>query len=267
MLVEGSSIRSVCRTLGVSKNTVTRLLVDAGTACASYHDQTVRGVEARYVECDEIWSFCYSKEKNAATARGVIDAAGDLWTWTALDKESKLIISWYVSQGRDAIYAVEFMRDLQSRLAGRIQLTTDGLPVYVDAVLEAFGRDVDYAQLTKYFGRTQEERRYSPTTVTFSNAMGYSGEPDPDHVSTSLVERHNLTMRMGMRRYTRLTNAFSKKMANHIHQLALYLVYYNFCWIHGTLKTSPAVAAGLAEYPRNVRWINELALEESRRRN
>jgi len=266
MLVEGSSMRSISRTLGVSKNTVAKLLVDAGMACSAYHDKTVRGVTARRVECDEIWSFVYAKEKNAAKARGVIDAAGNLWTWTALDSDTKLIISWLLSRSRDAVYALEFMRDLKSRLTHRVQLTTDGLVSYLEGVDGAFGAEVDYAQLVKVYGREagdepEHERRYSPYGVTSRSDMGVSGYPDPEHISTSHVERHNLTMRMGMRRFTRLTNAFSKKMENHSHMLALYFVYYNFCWVHGTIKTTPAVAAGLAEYPRTVRWVDDLIEE------
>ena len=269
MLCEGSSIRSICRTLGISKNTVTKLLVEAGTACAAYHDKTVRGVEARYVQCDEIWSFVYAKQGNAHKAKGVVDVAGDLWTWTALDTESKLIISWYVSQTRDWDPAVTFMQDLETRLAGRVQLTTDGLRAYPDAVADAFGKNVDYGQLRKYFGQTEEtdrdlkERRYSPSGVSRSSSRALQGNPDPDHISTSLVERHNLSIRMGNRRYTRLTNAFSKKMENHVHSTALLFVYYNFCWVHGTIKTTPAVAAGLANYPLSVRWLNDMVSNSS----
>ena len=268
MLVEGMSMRSISRTLGISRTTVDKLLVDAGRACLAYHDENVRGVQARLIECDEIWSFVYAKEKNAAKAKGVIDAAGDHWTWTALDSETKLIISWHVSQTRDAPPAVEFMRDLKSRLAGRVQLTTDGLGAYVEAVDYAFMSDVDFAQLVKVYGSKSEEeiegeRKYSPYGVTGRTDIGVVGYPDPDYISTSYVERHNLSIRMGVRRYTRLTNAFSKKLANHVHNLALYFVYYNFCWVHGTLKTTPAVAAGLADYPRSVRWLNDMIVDSS----
>ena len=242
---------------------VDKLLVDADRSCAAYHDENVREVNARLVECDEIWSYVYAKERNAAKAKGVVDAAGDLWTWTAIDPETKLIISWYVSQSRETEYAAAFMRDLKSRLAGRVQLTTDGLPSYVDAVAAEFVRDVDYTQLFKVFGtKTVEnmpkERKSALRGVTNSKEMVMYGEPDLDHISTSHVERMNLNMRMGMRRFTRLTNAFSKKVVNHVHALALYFVYYNYCWIHGTIKTTPAVASGLADYPRSVRWLHDI---------
>ena len=263
MLCEGSSMRSISRTLGISRTTVDKLLVDAGRACAAYHDLTVRDVVANYVECDEIWSYVYAKERNAAKAKGVVDAVGDVWTWTAIDPETKLLISWHVSQSRETENAAVFMRDLKSRLAGRVQLTTDGLPSYVDAVAAEFVRDVDFSQLFKVFGtKTVEnmpkERKSALRGVTNSKEMVMYGEPDLDHISTSHVERMNLNMRMGMRRFTRLTNAFSKKVVNHVHALALYFVYYNYCWIHGTIKTTPAVEAGLADYPRTVRWLHDM---------
>ena len=241
-------MRSISRTVGVSINTVTKLLVDAGTACAEYHHNTVRNVKAGRVHCDEIWSFCYAKQKNTLDAISAPEGAGDVWTWTAIDSDSKLIVSYLVG-GRDSGYALEFMDDVRFRLANRVQLTTDGHKAYLEAVEDAFGGDVDYAQLIKLYGNApkSEQVRYSPATCVGARKNRVSGQLNWESVSTSHVERHNLTMRMSMRRFTRLTNAFSKKIDNHIHALSLYFVHYNFCRIHKTLKVTPAMQAGLTD--------------------
>ncbi len=245
LLVEGSSLRSISRVADVSINTVTKLLVDAGTVCASFHDEMVRNVPAKRVQCDEIWSFCYSKAKNVPEHKQ--GAAGDLWTWTALDADSKLIVSWLVG-GRDSDYAIAFMDDLRTRLANRVQLTTDGHRAYLEAVEGAFGSDVDYAMLVKLYGESAEgEKRYSPAECIGARKTRIEGNPDLAHVSTSHTERHNLTMRMQMRRFTRLTNAFSKKVENHCHSLALYFVWYNWVRLHKAHRTTPAMAAGLTD--------------------
>ena len=252
-------MRSISRTTGVSINTVTKLLVDAGMACAEYHHNTVRNVRSKRVQCDEIWSFCYTKQSNRLDAVNPPEKAGDVWTWTALDADSKLIISYLVG-GRDSGYALEFMDDVRKRLANRVQLTTDGHRAYMEAVEDAFGADVDYAQLVKLYGAApkEEQRRYSPSTCIGSRRVNVTGNPDWKHVSTSYVERHNLTMRMNMRRFTRLTNAFSKKIDNHIHALSLYFVYYNFCRIHKTLKVTPAMEAGLTDTAHDIGFIVDL---------
>lgn len=249
-------MRSISRVVGVSINTVTKLLVDAGEACAAHHDEHVRGVKAKRVQCDEIWSFCYAKQRNVKTAKAAPEGAGDVWTWTALDADSKMILSYEVG-GRDSEYANAFMNDVAERLATRVQLTTDGHKAYLEAVEGAFGADVDYAQLVKLYGSVPEsvKGRYSPAECTGTKKRRVEGEPDKKHVSTSYVERHNLTMRMGMRRFTRLTNAFSKKIDNHIHMLSLYFLHYNFCRIHKTLKVSPAMAAGVTDTLRDMEWI------------
>lgn len=256
MLVEGSSMRSVSRIAGVSINTVTKLLVDAGTVCAKFHNEAVKGVKAKRVQCDEIWSFCYAKAKNVPTAVAAPEEAGDVWTWTALDADSKLIVSYLVG-GRDSGYALEFMDDVAKRLANRVQLTTDGHKAYLEAVEDAFGSDIDYAQLIKLYGAAPDyaKGRYSPAQCTGSIKKHVTGNPDYNHVSTSHVERQNLTMRMSMRRFTRLTNAFSKKLENHIHMLSLYFVHYNFCRIHKTLKVTPAMEAGLVDNYYDMEWI------------
>ena len=248
MLVEGSSMRSISRIADVSINTVSKLLVDAGNAAIEIHNETVKDVEAARIQCDEIWSFCYAKQKNVKAAKDAPEGAGDVWTWTAIDSDSKLIVSYLVG-GRDAEYALEFMDDLRDRLSKRVQLTTDGHKAYLEAVEEAFGADVDYAQLVKLYGAAPEgpQRRYSPADCVGARKIRVEGSPDIAHVSTSHVERQNLTMRMSMRRFTRLTNGFSKKLENHIHALALYFVHYNFCRIHKSLKTSPAMAAGIVD--------------------
>lgn len=264
MLVEGSSMRSTSRVAGASLNTVMRLLVDAGEACTAFHDQAVQNVTARHIQCDEIWSFCYSKQRNAPYAKGVLDAAGDVWTWTGIDSDTKLVVAWLVG-GRDAVYALEFMDDLRFRLANRVQLSTDGHRAYLEAVEGAFGGNVDYAQLIKIYGRpTEEERRYSPPQCIGARRVSVVGNPDMEELSTSYVERHNLTMRMSMRRYTRLTNAFSKKFENHCHAVALYTVWYNFCRPHKSLGgDTPAMAAGLAERSYDLDWIVNLIEERT----
>jgi IS1 family transposase len=242
-------MRSISRVCDVSINTVSKLLVDAGKACAAFHDEKVRGVKAKRVQVDEIWSFTAAKQKNVATMKTPVEGAGDTWTWTAIEAETKLLISWLVG-GRDSDYAIAFMDDLRDRLANRVQLTSDGHRAYLEAVEGAFGGDVDYAQLVKLYGATSEtaKGRYSPAECTGARKVPVEGSPDPKHISTSFAERQNLTMRMQMRRFTRLTNAFSKKFENHMHMVALYTVWYNFVKQHKTLKgLSPAMAAGLSE--------------------
>ena len=247
MLCEGSSMRSISRVADVSINTVSKLLVEAGEACLSIHDETVRGVKASRIQCDEIWSFCHAKQKNVATAKAAPEGAGDVWTWTALDADTKLIVSYYVGD-RSGESAMTLMDDLRARLANRVQLTTDGHKAYLEAVEGAFGADVDFAQLVKLYGPTiTAPGRYSPAECIGARKLRVEGNPDIAHVSTSYVERQNLTMRMSMRRFTRLTNAFSKKLDNHIHALALYFAFYNFCRIHKTLRMSPAMAAGITD--------------------
>lgn len=258
-LVEGNSIRATVRMTGVAKNTVVKLLEELGCACAAYHATHVRGVKAKRVQCDEIWSFVYAKQKNVPAEKK--REAGDVWTWTALDADSKLIVSWLVGP-RDGAVAHNFMTDVASRLDGRVQLTTDGHHLYLEAVDGAFGGAVDYAMLIKKYGAERPgEARYSPAICTGIEIKPIVGKPDADHISTSYVERQNLTMRMSMRRFTRLTNAFSKKVENHAHAVALHFMHYNFCRMHQTLRCTPAMAAGLADH----RWtLDELVglLEE-----
>jgi IS1 family transposase len=258
MLVEGSSMRSISRITGVSINTVTKLLEDAGKACAAYHDVTVRNVGSKDVQCDEIWSFCYAKEKNVAAAKAAPDGAGDVWTWTAIDRDSKMILAFEVGD-RSAYTARDFMFNLADRLANRVQLTTDGNAAYLKAVGDAFAADIDYAMLVKQYGEptgvTPSERRYSPAECTGAIKEPIFGKPDMSKVSTSHVERANLSMRMGMRRFTRLTNGFSKKLENHLHMLSLYFVHYNFVRMHKSLRMTPAMAAGVAKELHDMEWL------------
>ena len=253
MLVEGMSMRAASRIAGVSINTVTKLMVESGEVCAAYHDETVRNVTAQRVQCDEIWAFCYAKDKNVPRAKAAPQGAGDVWTWTAIESASKMILSYEVGD-RSGATAIEFMDDLRSRLANRVQLTTDGHKAYLEAVEGA-----DYAQLIKLYGDSTgqkgHEKKYSPAECTGTKKRRVEGNPDIEHVSTSYVERQNLTMRMGMRRFTRLTNAFSKKLENHLLMLSLYFVHYNFVRIHSTLKCTPAMAAGVSDTLHDMEWI------------
>ena len=250
-------MRSISRVTGASINTVTKLLVKAGEACAEYHDRHVRNVESKRIQCDEIWSFVYTKQKNVPHAQAAPEGAGDVWAWTAIDADSKLIVS-YLLGGRDGGCAAEFMEDVKERLANRVQLTTDGHKAYLDAVEDAFGSEVDYARLVKLYGPAEKAGRYSPAGCIGTQVASVTGRPDPGHISTSYAERQNLTMRMCMRRFTRLTNGFSKKLENHIHMLSLYFVHYNFCRIHKSLRVTPAMAAGVDSELRDMNWILEL---------
>ncbi len=249
MICEGMGINAACRVSGASKNTVLKLLADVGAVSAMYLDDNIKGLKSKRVECDEIWSFCYSKQKNVAAATSAPDEAGDVWTWTAIDVDTKLIVSYLVG-GRDAEYASAFMDDLRSRIDTRIQLTTDGHKAYLNAVEDAFGADVDYAQLIKVFGNAPDggKGRYSPAECTGIKKQVISGNPDMSKVSTSYIERSNLTMRMHNRRFTRLTNGFSKKFENHLHAISLFTMHYNYCKIHKTLRVTPAMEAGLTDH-------------------
>lgn len=241
-------MRSISRMADVSINTVTKLLVDAGQACIAFHDVNVTGVHSKRVQCDEIWSFTYAKQKNIAKAKSAPAGSGDTWTWSAIDADSKLILSWLVGK-RDARHAQIVIDDLKNRLANRVQITTDGLRVYANAIENTFGSEVDFAMLVKLYGEPNTdspERKYSPSECIGTKVHVMTGDPDTDLISTSYLERQNLTMRMHIRRFTRLTNGFSKKFENHVWMIALYAVFYNWIKIHKTLRVTPAMQAGLS---------------------
>lgn len=267
LLVEGNSLRAISRITDVAFNTVLKLVPKIGLACEKFHDETVKNIKASRIQADEIWSFVYSKQKNVP--EGKEEEAGDVWTWTAIDADTKLIVSWYVGT-RDADSAQPFMKDVASRLANKVQLTTDGHRVYLDAVDKAFGNEVDFAQLVKIYGtgnaENQTDKKYSPAKFIGAKKTVVTGNPREKFISTSYVERQNLTMRMHMRRFTRLTNAFSKKIENHCHSLSLYFVYYNFCKIHKSLSVTPAMQAGLTKKPMTLLDIAMLAVEAPKKR-
>ena len=255
LLVEGMSLRSIERVTGCSIKTVTRLLVAAGEACAAYHDEHVRNVRSARVQADEAWAFTYAKQRNVEAAKAAPKGAGDTWTWIAMDADSKLVLSWLTGP-RDGQSAYDFMMDLADRLAGRVQLTSDGLRLYEGAVEAAFGMDVDYAQLVKVYGDLPEgARTYSPPECRAAVKNPIQGDPNSVHINTSYIERQNLTLRMSNRRFTRLTNAFSKKLANHAAHVCLHYTHYNFCRVHKTLRVSPAMAAGVTDTLRDSAWI------------
>ncbi|UEG49263.1 IS1 family transposase [Ferruginibacter lapsinanis] len=268
LLVEGNSLRSTSRIADVSINTVTKLLVDVGRACEQFHHDTVIAVPSKRIQCDEIWSFVGCKDKNA-TIEQKEAGNGDAWTWVAIDADTKLVVSWYVGD-RGMESALEFMQDIQSRISEqRVQLTSDGWNIYLDAVGSVFGSQIDYAQLMKIYGgggsssNSNTEKKYSPARLKSINKIVVSGNPDVEHISTSFVERQNLTMRMHMRRFTRLTNAFSKKLENHCHAIALHFVYYNFVKQHKSLRITPAIAAGLTKRFMSIEDIANLVPDES----
>ena len=261
----GCSMRSISRIEDVSLNTVKKLLADAGRACAAYHNEVVRGVKSRRIQADEIWSFVYAKQKNVEDAKAAPQEAGDAWTWTAIDADDKLLISWMIGP-RDFSTAAPFLMDLRERVVGRPQITTDGLSAYPGAVEMAFGADVDFAQLIKVYGHdsaTEAERRYSPPVCKKTTVKLLQGDPDPDHISTSFVERHNLTMRMNMRRFTRLTNAFSKRLEYLTYAVALDAVYYNFVRRHQTLRMTPAMAAGVVSEWYDFDWLEAMIADRT----
>jgi IS1 family transposase len=253
-LVEGCSINSTSRMTGVSKPTILKLLVDAGRVCADYQDHAFRNLKCERIQVDEIWSFCYAKQRNVPEEKKSQFGYGDVWTWTAIDADTKLVPSWLIGR-RDAVCASEFLTDLAGRLANRVQLTSDGHNSYLIGVEAAFGSDIDYAQLVKLYGTPIEEHRYSPPQCIGIRMTPITGDPDPGHVSTSYVERQNLTMRMHMRRFTRLTNGFSKKVVNHAAAVALHYMYYNFCKVHKTLRVTPAMEAGVSDHVWEVEEI------------
>ena len=262
VLCEGNSIRSTARITNTAINTVVNLLRDVGAACAKYQDAHLRNLPCKTIQCDEIWSFCYAKQKNVPEDKQGRFGYGDVWTWTVIDADSKLVASWFVGL-RDAGCGFVFIKDLQSRLANRVQLTTDGHKVYLNVIEDVFGVDIDYAMLVKLYGQEPEhETRYSPAKCTGTNSRVITGYPDLSKISTSFAERQNLTMRMGMRRLTRLTNAFSKKLENHMFAVALYFMHYNFARTHKTLANpyprTPAMAAGLTNHIWNIDEIVQL---------
>jgi IS1 family transposase len=258
-LVEGNSIRGTVRMTGVAKNTISKLLIELGLACTAYQDKTLRNLTCSRIQCDEIWSFVGAKAKNVRKEMQDTFGHGDVWTWTAIDADTKLVPCWMVAdRGYDS--ATMFIADLASRLSNRVQLTTDGHKAYLNAVEDAFGMDIDFAQLIKVYGNEGKPgaERYSPAACTGTREVGIEGNPDPRHISTSFVERQNLTMRMSMRRFTRLTNAFSKKVTNHAAAVALHFMHYNFARIHQTLRITPAMAAGVADHVWELEEIVEL---------
>jgi IS1 family transposase len=245
MMAEGLSLRTMTRLTGISRTTLIKLLEDAGQAFSEYQDRTLMNLNCKRLQVDEAWAFCYAKQKNVPTAKAAPEGAGDIWTWVGIDAQSKIAVSWYVG-GRDSEAAMIFMDDLAKRLANRVQLTSDGHKAYLEAVEDAFGSDIDYAMLVKVYGPAPDgQRRYSPAECIGAVKHRVEGNPDPKHVSTSYAERQNLNIRMGNRRMTRLTNAFSKKAVNHAHMMAIYFMHYNFVRIHQTLKVTPAMASGV----------------------
>src|SRR3990167_6165084 len=257
-LVEGNSVRATVRMTDVAKNTIQKLVLDLGAACASYADEHLRHLPCRRIECDEVWSFCYAKAKNVPEEKRGQFGFGDVWTWVAMDADTKLICSWLVGT-RDAGCAYDFMQDLASRLKNRVQLTTDGYRPYLMAVEDAFGADIDYATLVKLYGQPAEDaRRYSPARIISAQAAVITGHPNPKHISTSYIERQNLPVRMGMRRFTRLTNGFSKKIENHVAAIAVHYLHYNFCRVHQSLRVTPAMEAGLSDHVWSVDELVDL---------